>query len=93
MTEVISSMQATDINQEIRNYLINSFLSGQADKLKENGALLGDIVDSTGVLELVGFLQERFAITVDDEDINPENLSSVNSLVAYVERKVNGCAR
>ena len=93
MTEVISSMQATDIDQEIRNYLTNSFLSGHASKLNENGMLLGDIIDSTGVLELVSFLQERFAITVEDEDISPENLSSVNSLVAYVARKVNGNKR
>ena len=90
MSDVISSMQAKDVDRDIRNYLINSFLGGQTEKLKENGELLGDIVDSTGVLELVSFLQEHFAITVADEDINPENLSSVQSLIAYVERKVNG---
>lgn len=82
--------QATDINREIRSYLTNSFLSGYPDKLQDNTVLLGDVIDSTGVLELVSFLQERFTITVDDEEINPENLGSVKSLVEYVERKVNG---
>lgn len=82
-------MQTTDISQEIRVYLVNSFMSGQGEKLQDDGALLGDVIDSTGVLELVSFLQERFAITVEDEDVNPDNLSSVNTLVAYVARKLN----
>jgi acyl carrier protein len=90
MNESISSIQTGNINQEIRSFIINSFLSGQTDRLQDHGALLGDVIDSTGVLELVNFLQERFAITVEDEEVNPENLSSVNNLVAYVERKLNG---
>ena len=81
-------MQTTQINQEIRSFLLESFLSGHAERLRDDGTLLGEVIDSTGVLELVNFLQERFAITVDDDDVNPENLASVNSLVVFVSNKV-----
>jgi len=81
-------MQTTDINQEIRSFLVASFLSGNAERLRDDDTLLGEVIDSTGVLELVGFIQEHFGISVDDEDVNPENLASVNSLVSYVSRKM-----
>jgi hypothetical protein len=45
------------------------------------------IVDSHGVMELVGFLEERYGITVGDEDLSPENFESVASIEAYVQRK------
>jgi acyl carrier protein len=90
MNESVSSVQAINITHEIRSFIVNSFLSGQTDKLQDHEALLGNVIDSTGVLELVNFLQERFAITVEDEEVNPENLSSVNNLVVYVTRKLDG---
>jgi acyl carrier protein len=49
---------------------------------------LGTVIDSTGALELVTFLQEHFAIEVGDEDMVPENLDSVKSVVAYVAKKL-----
>lgn len=82
-------MQTANINQEIRSFLAASFLAGNVERLRDDGLLLGDVIDSTGVLELVNFLQERFEITVEDDDVNPETLASVNSLVAYVSKKVS----
>jgi acyl carrier protein len=82
-------MQTTvDIEQEIRNFLVKQFLEGRAEKLRDDGSLLGDVIDSVGVLELVTYLQERFAINVEDEDVVPSNLDSVHNLVAYVARKL-----
>ena len=82
-------MQTTvDIEQEIRNFLVKQFLEGRAEKLRDEGSLLGDAIDSVGVLELVTYLQERFAINVEDEDVVPSNLDSVHNLVAYVARKL-----
>jgi acyl carrier protein len=82
-------MQTTvDIEQEIRNFLVKQFLEGRAEKLRDEGSLLGDVIDSVGVLELVTYLQERFAINVEDEDVVPSNLDSVHNLVAYVARKL-----
>ena len=48
------------------------------------------IIDPTGVLELVTFLEETFAITVEDEELIPENLDSVENVVKFLVRKRNG---
>jgi acyl carrier protein len=81
-------MQTLDIEQEIRSFLVKHFLDGRAEKLRDDGSLLGDVIDSVGVLELVTYLQEQFAISVEDADVIPGNLDSVNNLVAYVARKL-----
>jgi acyl carrier protein len=82
------SMQTADIEREIRNFLIEHFLSGRDEKLRDDGLLLGDLIDSAGTLELVAYLQEHFAITVEDDEVVPGNLDTVNNLVAYVSRKL-----
>lgn len=82
-------MQTTEIDREIRRFLITNYLSGDAKRLRDDGSLLGDVIDSTGVIELVNHIQERFAITVGDEDVIPDNFDSVNNLVAFVARKLN----
>jgi acyl carrier protein len=81
-------MQTTDIEREIRSFLIQHFLSGRGEKLRDDGLLLGDLIDSAGTLELVAYLQEHFAITVEDDEVVPGNLDTVNNLVAYVSRKL-----
>jgi acyl carrier protein len=88
MPEAIRPMPANDIEREVRSFLIDHFLSGRAERLREDGSLLGNVVDSMGVLELVTYLQDRFSITVEDEDVVPGNLDSVNNLVAFVARKL-----
>ena len=58
------------------------------EDLDDTGSLLDlGIIDSTGVLELVGFLEENYEIQVEDEELVPDNLDSVNNLVKYVEGK------
>jgi acyl carrier protein len=86
--EAIGAMQKTDIEREIRSFLVEHFFSGHAEKLRDDGSLLGDVIDSVGVLELVTYLQERFSITVEDEEVIPGNLDTVSNLVAYVAGKV-----
>jgi acyl carrier protein len=81
-------MQTTDIERDIRTFLIQHFLSGRAENLRDDGLLLGDLIDSAGTLELVAYLQEHFAITVEDDEVVPGNLDTVNNLVAYVSRKL-----
>jgi acyl carrier protein len=87
--ETLQSMRKAEIEREIRNFLVEHFLSGHAEKLRDDGSLLGNVVDSVGVLDLVSFLQDRFKITVDDEDVVPSNLDTVNHLVAFVARKLS----
>jgi acyl carrier protein len=81
-------MQTTDIEHEIRRFLVDNFLFGRDEKLRDDEPLLGNVIDSTGVVELVVFLQERFDIAVEDEEVVTDNLDSLGKAVAYVERKL-----
>ena len=83
-------MQTADIEREVRSFLVEHFLSGRAEHLRDDGSLLGNVVDSLGVLDLVTYLQDHFKITVEDEDVIPSNLDTVNNLVAFVARKLDG---
>jgi len=85
-------MQKADIELEIRSFLVAHFLAGRAEKLRDDGSLLGDVIDSTGVLDLVMYLQDRFAIVVEDDEVVPGNLDSVNNLVAYIAGKLHNNA-
>ena len=88
MAEAIRSMQTSDIESEVRSFLVQHFFSGRTEKLCADGSLLGYVIDSVGVLELVTYLQDHFRITVEDEEVVPGNLDTVNNLVAYVSKKL-----
>ena len=81
-------MQAMD--QQIRAFIIDNFLFGQGgENLSSDDSFLEKgIIDSTGVLELVNFLEVTFRIKVEDEDLLPENLDSVNKVVSFLSRKL-----
>ena len=85
-------MEIKDIEHDIRSFIIDKFLFGRAEELQDDQSLLGTVIDSTGSLELVSFLQDRFGIIVEDEEVVPENLDSVKSVVAYVAKKVQSKA-
>lgn len=79
-----------DIITTVRNFIIKNFLFEEGQNLKEETSFLENgIIDSTGILELVAFMEETYGITVDDEELIPENLDSIASLVQYI-RKKNG---
>jgi acyl carrier protein len=60
----------------------------EENELQDSDSLLDKgIIDSTGVLELVGFIEEHYRITIEDEELVPDNLDSVNNLVKYIEKK------
>jgi acyl carrier protein len=80
-------MQTTEIEQDVRTFLADQFFYGLTEKVSAD-APLGNVLDSWGVLELVTYLQEHFGITVGDDDIIPENLGSVQQVVAYVDGKL-----
>ena len=72
----------------IRNYIIDNFLFGEENGLKENTSFLEEgILDSTGVLELVTFIEATFGFVVEDEDLVPENLDSIQNLIRYIQHK------
>ncbi len=73
----------------VRNYILENFLFSQDDSALNNAdSLLGKgIVDSTGMLELVSFLEQQFSVKVADTELVPENLDSVNNIVVFLGRK------
>ena len=81
-------MQTTDIEQEVRTFVIENFLFGRSEALKDDAPLLGNVIDSTGVIELIGFVQERFNISVGDDEVMTDNFGSVNNVVAFIEKKL-----
>lgn len=78
-----------DIRTEVRGFIVESFLFGdESQPLPDDMSLIdNDLVDSTGVLELVGFIEERFGVAVDDAEIVPANLDSIERIAAFVARK------
>ena len=85
-------MEATDIKtmrQEIRQFILEAFLFGdESDPFSDSDSFMQKgIIDSTGVLELTSFLEEKYGITVEDEEMVPENLDSIDNLVKFLERK------
>lgn len=77
------------IENQVKTYILENFLfSNNGYELAEDASFLEEgIVDSTGVLELVMFVEETYNITVQDEEIVPENFDSVAQLAAYIRRK------
>lgn len=78
-----------EIREEIREFILDNFMMGmKGDKLNDSDSLLDKgIIDSTGILELVGFLEGNYQIKVEDEELIPENLDSVDNLINYLEIK------
>ena len=77
------------IAQEIRDFIIENFLFGESDNgLQDTDSLLDKgIIDSTGVLELVSFLEQTYEMQVEDEELIPENLDSIANVTEYIQRK------
>ena len=73
----------------IEEFVEKNFLKGRSIENQDNASLLEEqVVDSVGVLELVAFLEETFKIRVEDEEIIPDNLDSINKIASYVRSKV-----
>ena len=76
-----------ELTSIIRTFVVKDFLFGDDIGLENNTSFLENgIIDSTGVLELVAFIEETFEITVKDEDLIPENLDSITNVVQYVKK-------
>ena len=80
-----------DTIEKIRAFIFDNFLFDAEDSALQNDTsfLEEGIIDSTGVLELVDWLEEEFDISVDDEELIPENLDSVQLLSAYIVKKTS----
>ena len=79
-----------DIKGKIREFIVEKFLMGaDSDLLKDNDSFLEQgIIDSTGVLELVDFIQDAFSIKVEDQELVPDNLDSLSKLEVFIQGKL-----
>lgn len=74
--------------QKIKDFILKNFLFSNNGVLADDESLVRNgVIDSTGVLEVISYLEEAFNIKVADEEMIPENLDSVSSMVAFVARK------
>lgn len=74
--------------EQVREFLVSNFYIAETNLLKADTSLLDQgVIDSTGVLEVIGFIEETFGITVDDTELLPENLDSIEGIARYVIRK------
>lgn len=78
-------------SKEVRAFVIENFLFGDGGSLHDDDSFLATgIVDSTGMLELIMFLENNFSIKVEQEEMVPENLDSVNRLAQFIAKKLAG---
>lgn len=72
----------------VREFVVENFLFGDGEVLKEDTSFMEEsIIDSTGILELVFFLEETFGIKVEDTELIPENFDSLIRISKYIETK------
>jgi acyl carrier protein len=73
---------------EIRSFIVETFLFGDSNHISDDTPLLEKhIVDSTGILEIVAFLEETYRIRVEDHELTPDNLNSVASIYRFLKKK------
>jgi acyl carrier protein len=76
------------IKDAVRHFIFVNFYVPDPDAVSDDTLLLdAGIVDSTGMLEIINFLEREFGFRIADEEMVPANLSSVSRIVAFVERK------
>jgi acyl carrier protein len=76
------------LKQQLRDFVTSNFYVADPASLDERASLLEHgIIDSTGVLEVIAFIEETFGITVEDSEMLPENLDSIEQIEAFVTRK------
>ena len=82
------------IEREIREFLRENFpLSADGVTLQQDDSLIEvGVIDSTGVLELIGFIEERYEVEIRDEEVLPENLDSIGSIIRFVGEKLGAAA-
>jgi acyl carrier protein len=78
-----------EVSETIKEFIIDNFLFGESDHFNENTDLFEKgILDSTGIIELVGFIEKTFNITIEDEELIIDNFFSLSSISQYLQLKI-----
>jgi acyl carrier protein len=81
-------MEQTEIVAKVKDYIEKNFVYDQETTLKVDESLLDSgLVDSTGILEVVSFIEETFGVSIEDEEMVPDNLDSVTKISSFIARK------
>jgi len=84
---------ADRFNAPVREFIAENFLFRADADLDDNQSLLeSGVIDSTGVLEVIAFLEQTFGISIADDEIVPENLDSINNMTRYLASKLPAAA-
>lgn len=79
---------SAELKEKVRQFIISNFYVSDPASLKNDQSLLdAGIVDSTGVLEVINFIESELGVTVEDTEMVPENLDAVDHIVAFVQKK------
>jgi acyl carrier protein len=81
-------VQHNEIAARVRDYIVGTFLFGDGSRLTDETSFLeSSILDSTGMLELISFVEQEFGFSIDPTELVPDNLDSISKVAAFVERK------
>ena len=82
-------MKMDNLNS-VRHFVVENYLFGDGDSLKEDTSFMEEgIIDSTGILELIFFIEETFGFGVEDDELIPENMDSLQNIARFIDRKQN----
>ena len=82
------ALQTIAIVEQVRSFVVQNYLFGRTDELADHDSFLeSGIIDSTGVLELVAFLENTYDIKVQDDELIPDNLDSIHNITKYLNSK------
>lgn len=78
----------------VREFIVENFLFGEGESLKDDTSFMeAGIIDSTGVLELIMFLEETYGIKIEDDELVPENFDNLQNVTRYLGKKLDSqCA-
>ena len=80
-----------DFEKKLRTFILENYLFTEDDsQLTNSDSFLGSgIIDSTGILEVITFIQDELNFAIEDDEMIPENLDSVDNILAYVAKKTS----
>ena len=83
-----------NVQEKVRQFIIENFYVNDAATLADDASLIAaGIVDSTGMLEVITFLESQYGITIEDTEMTPENLETIGRIAGFVARKQTAAAR
>lgn len=86
-------MTQEHLRDEVQDFIRKNFIYSNKKKLGDDESLLGSgVVDSTGVLELIAFLESKFEVKFEDNELVADNFDSINKVISFVSRKADATA-